>query len=200
MSSRSPRKPHGAWAQGPGRREYRTGAAPLPAAPGQSPTAAPRGLFVTVLVGSKALQARAACGRSCCNVKTTTLCQTAVRPPGFGERGLVAQHSHTARDTRSPQRWERSSHSAPQDGALPGMAFDLGKSLWMGIRDGGSGAITKWQKEGLTRNGAGGVCVCAFVNSFDVPSAGWFSAFNPVFSLAVAQKQTQRLCDAQTVS
>lgn len=41
-----------------------------------------------------------------------------------------------------------------------------------------------WQKEGLTRDGAGGVC--AFVNSFDVPSAGWFSAFNPVFSLASA--------------
>lgn len=30
----------------------------------------------------------------------------------------------------------------------------------------------KWQKEGLTRSGAGGECVYASVCSFDVPSAG----------------------------
>lgn len=148
VMSSSPRRPHGAWARswkeaipnrrGPSSVRLQPRAESHRRGRGCSPH---RGASVTVLVGSKALQGRAACGRSCCNVKTATLCRTVQSGPRLGERGRVAQHSHTWPGTHAAQRWERSAHSAPQDGALPSTASDLGKSLWMGVRGGGSGAI-----------------------------------------------------------
>lgn len=142
MSSRSPRKPHGAWAQEPGRREYRTGAVRPPAAPRAESHSRGRGCSphpgasVTALVGSKALQGRAACGCSCYNVKTTTLCQTAVRPPAWGKGAGGTAHTLGPGRTQPTEVGAQFTLGASGRSAAK-YGFDLGKSLWMGVRGGG---------------------------------------------------------------